>query len=126
MLGDGDTSNHTTLTPTAISVGGQTIDFFDNWGHSIAITNANKLYVWGGGFNYKLGTGSTANVGTPTAIDAGNDYQYAAAGKEFSHFLRTDGSLYGVGLNNEAQLGIGNTTSPQTALTAVDLTSIAR
>jgi len=34
-------------------------------------------------------------------------------GRKFTIFLTSDGSVYGFGLNDNGQLGLGNTTSPQ-------------
>ncbi|MFT4185715.1 MAG: hypothetical protein QM613_00550, partial [Micrococcaceae bacterium] len=97
------------LNPWAATVGGH--------GHSLGVTEANKLYGWGLNTNGSVGDGTNTTPRTnPRAVSASYDWAQITAGHSCSAGILTDGSLYSWGLNDLGQLGLGNTTnknSPQ-------------
>ena len=57
-------------------------------------------YVWGWGMNHYGNLGATNNGGnitTPTKLDAVNTFTGIAAGENTSLFLKSDGTLWGLG-----------------------------
>lgn len=84
-----------------------------SWGVSFYHING-YLYTSGRNHSGQLGLGyiNTNGVLYPKRVTFFDDKNIvdATGGKEFSLFLTSDGNLYGVGLNDEGQLGIGDTT----------------
>ena len=78
----------------------------------------NELYAWGYNVDGQLGTGTTANSGTPVkvALPSGVSATAVAAGGDHSLAIGSDGKLYAWGSNIDGQLGRGNTTSSSTPI----------
>src|SRR5882672_6726800 len=77
-----------------------------------AIANG-QAYCWGPGGG-QLGDGSTAASGTPVAVDttgalAGKTLTQVSAGYDFTCALDTSGRAYCWGVNDNGELGNGNT-----------------
>ncbi|MGJ8651720.1 MAG: CARDB domain-containing protein [Opitutaceae bacterium] len=70
------------------------------------------LYVWGGGAGSQDGLGSGVPVPKqPTRVGSDSDWATVAVGRTHTLGLKSDGSLYGWGLNTEGQLGFAVTGS---------------
>jgi len=77
-----------------------------------AITTNNELYVWGNNQFGQLGLNESNLAGdrsSPTQVGVSSDWVDVSAGT--SHFisLKTDGTLWTWGRNNEGQLGLNDT-----------------
>ncbi len=85
------------------------------------LTSAGAPYCWGENFKGQLGLGSTTDVSTPQAVVMPSGVQFASLAAGGSHVcgLTSAGAPYCWGRNNEGQLGLNNTTSPQTTPQAV-------
>jgi len=82
-----------------------------NFGTAMAITTDNRLFGWGYNELGQLGLNDTINRSSPTQIDAGNLYSYAAI---FTHSLliRTNGTMWATGFNStEGRLGLNDLIS---------------
>ncbi len=115
QLGIPDTVNNQT-TPIKIVDSGVTA-ISSGQGYTLFIKSDGSLWGMGSSGNGQLGLGTTDllipteivpfdGVNTVTAVSAGNH----------SLFLKSDGSLWGMGYNDYGQLGLGNTiaqSSPQ-------------
>jgi len=108
QLGDGSTINRASpiqvsgLTGIVSLIGGQQYSLFLK----------NDGSVWGCGFNGvgQLGDGSTIDKHIPVqVIGLTNDIVSIAAGISHSLFLKSDGSVWACGSNNNGQLGDGTT-----------------
>lgn len=112
QLGDGTTYSHYVPVQIASGVGGVAAGAH----HTLFVKTDGTL--WGMGFNYygQLGTGGYYyyyySYSTPTQIAAG--VAAVAAGTYHSLFLRTDGTLWGMGSNGSGQLGDTTTYSRYT------------
>ena len=77
--------------------------------HTLGIKDDGSLWAWG--YNYNdilgIGTGHPSQVSPPVQIGSDYDWAYADAGENFSIGIKTDGTLYGWGLNDGGQIPDG-------------------
>jgi alpha-tubulin suppressor-like RCC1 family protein len=80
--------------------------------HSLFIKSDGSLWAMGYNPDGELGDGTINNKFSPEPIVSNNVTAIAAGSYGYhSLFLKTDGSLWGMGNNNDGQLGDGTTTS---------------
>lgn len=97
---------------------------------SFALTDQHQLYAWGSGFWGNLGVGDTSNRFSPTLVapPAGaTGWRKVAAGYTHTIGLANDGRVYGWGVNNMGQLGLGDSQSrsnPAPVLLPYDATNV--
>lgn len=88
--------------------------------HTLAIKTDGTLWAWGRNTYGQLGDGTNADKNIPTQIGSDNNWSSISAGGidylDFSLAIKTDGTLWAWGRNNEAQLGNGNYTSTNTPI----------
>ena len=115
-------SNGTSYLPTAVvmtgTLSGKTVTTLASSpgsNHTLVLTSDGMVAGWGQNSNYELGNGTTSTATTPVAVTtsgfggklpvaiyAGQSHNYAVAG---------DGSVFGWGLNSNAQLGNNSLTT---------------
>jgi alpha-tubulin suppressor-like RCC1 family protein len=84
--------------------------------HSVALTSSGTVWVWGNGQAGRLGDGernTVAYVAKPLLDSSGariSDVTQVSAGGDHSLLLKSNGTVYGWGVNSYGQLGGGNTT----------------
>lgn len=98
--------------------------------HSLAIKENGTLRASGSNFSGQLGTGNTTSSTLFVAVDpaSGAVWDRVAVGSSFSVGIRTNGTLWGWGLNSSSQLGQGVTANrllPHQTGTASDWTRIS-
>lgn len=90
--------------------------------HSAGIKTNGTLWVWGYNFYGQggQGTGGTtyAIISTPTQVGTDNNWLSVSVGTNYTLAIKSDGTLWGTGTNENGQLGIG------TPLAAVFMTQI--
>ncbi|MCE5275575.1 MAG: Ig-like domain-containing protein [Syntrophaceae bacterium] len=113
------------------------VGILDNWSaigagesHSLAINADGELYAWGLNDEGQLGLDIIAEPETePQLVGAATNWVAVAAGMKHTIALNGDGELYSWGLNDQGQLGLGNTDTPEPAPlkvgTATDWVSVA-
>ena len=108
QLGLGDTGDRSDLN--RVGADSDWIEVGAGEQFSIALKADGSLWSWGQDAYGRLGNGagSTANILVPTRIGTDADWAAAFAGSFSAFGLKADGSLYGWGLNNSYQLGLGN------------------
>ena len=85
--------------------------------HGVAIKAAGTLWTWGRNNSGQLGDQTLTNRTAPTAITVTNPANTAknwvavSAGSGHTAAIRSDGTLWTWGLNNQGQLGLGSTTN---------------
>lgn len=78
-----------------------------------------KLYVFGDNSFGQAGLGNTAFITTLTQVGTANNWltggsTYSSIGSQYNIMIKSDNTMYGTGLNNFYQLGLGNTTNQNT------------
>lgn len=125
QLGTGNTTRSVTplqinvagKTPAQISVGG----YWSGAGTNVLVRMTDgTLYVAGWNGNGALGTGDTTTKNTfvvakenstTNVSNVAEILEFHVANMGYTRFIKkTDGTLWGTGLNDRGQLGIGNTT----------------
>ena len=116
-LGTNDTTDR--ATPVTTFAGGT------NWKQiSVGVINVaaiktdGTLWTWGNNDNTNLGINDTTNRNTPvTTFAGGTNWKQVSNGDSSCTAIKTDGTLWTWGRNNEGQLGInasGNRNTPVT------------
>lgn len=121
QLGNGNCTDQASLPPM-INLGGETVSKGMSSGINyqmnsiIVITTDGNAWAWGDNTYGKLGTGAPLQGCNPTPakvqLPAGVKAVDVANGDEYTTFILGDnGRLYGMGRNNNGQLGDGTTTN---------------
>jgi alpha-tubulin suppressor-like RCC1 family protein len=97
---------------------GQVYSFDDVFVSADAFRQGN-LWNWGRNDNGQLGINTTTNISTPVTTIAGgaNWKQVSSGGYLSTAAIKTDGTLWIWGANNNGQLGVNDTTSRSTPVT---------
>ena len=126
-LGTGSTSNQT--SPTQVSTGTGLTDAVAvaaGINHTLALDASGNVWAWGLRTSGALGDGSTSSYATtPQQVSGPSSIIAIAAGYQFSLALKSDGTVYAWGRNQEGQLGDGTTTQRTTPIQIPNLSGIA-
>jgi alpha-tubulin suppressor-like RCC1 family protein len=110
-LGDGTTTNKS----SPISVVGGFVDWCQvsaGYIHVAALRTNGSLWAWGSGANGVLGDGTTVAKCSPISVVGGfTDWCQVSAGDSHTSAVRTNGTLWTWGNNNDGKLGDGTTTN---------------
>ena len=113
QLGHNDTTSRSTPTQLGSATNWKTINNTSN--HTIAIKTDGTLWTWGYNFSGELGLGDRVSRSTPvTTILGGNYWKYVAGGTQTTLAIKTDGTLWTWGSNDNGQLGHNDTVSRST------------
>src|SRR5215472_13269750 len=122
QLGDGTTTNRLLFVPVS-GLGGGVVQVAAGTFHSLAVTSDGSAWAWGSNLFGELGTGTTTNSSVPVRVKGlTGAVAVAAGGDEYSLALRSDGTVWAWGNNEDGQLGIGTTGNTQ--LTPVQVTGL--
>jgi RHS repeat-associated protein len=98
-------------------------------GHSLALRGDGTVWTWGANFDGQLGDGTTTERHAPVQAAGGlTGITSIAAGANHSLAVKSDGSVWGWGNNDDGELGIGNTTrqsAPTQMATLSNATAVA-
>jgi len=79
---------------------------------TLAIKYDNTLWSWGANYDGQLGQNSNVSILlTPTQVGTDNNWAFVSAGDVVSLAIKSDGSLWSWGLNDEGQLAQNNIIS---------------
>ena len=105
------------------------------WGGArevITLKPDGTVWTWGYNAHGQLGNGTTTNASLPVQVlgpsGAGHlsDIIAVMGGEQHNFALKSDGTVWAWGLNQEEQLGDGNTTNSSTPVQVSGLTSIVK
>ena len=127
QLGDNTAAAALKSSPVQVSGGGSWSMVSAGTQHALAINNAGVLYGWGLNVDGQLGTGTaTGTIAYPVIISSlitladeiawststGNPRTYSwttvSGGSTNSYAIRSDGALFGWGINTNGQLGLND------------------
>ena len=108
-LGDGTTTQRN--VPVQVSGLSDVVAVAAGYYHSLALKNDGSVWAWGYNYYGQLGDGarefSPIQLPVPVSgLGAGSQVVAIAAGYQFALALKSDGSLWAWGMNNEGQIGI--------------------
>jgi alpha-tubulin suppressor-like RCC1 family protein len=116
-LGDGTSISKT--SPVTTAGGGnnwRTVTAGDSW--TAAIKTDGTLWTWGNNSSGFLGDNTITNRCSPgTTIAGGSDWCLVSAGRCHTSAIKTDGTLWGWGLNIQGQIGDGTIVSRSSPVT---------
>jgi alpha-tubulin suppressor-like RCC1 family protein len=119
----GDNSTTTRSSPVNPSGGGSWLSVSCGQDFTAAIKTDGSLWCWGNNGSGRLGDGSTTNRSSPVSVAGGtnqwdrNQWKQVSAGANHAMAVKTDGTLWGWGLNSNGQLGTNNTTAYSSPVT---------
>lgn len=117
-LGDGTFTNRSTPvqigTETNWSVisANEEVNATPKSNFSLAIKTDGTLWAWGNNSYRQLGIGPTGgDYNTPVQVGLDNDWLTVSAGKSYSLGIKTNGTLWAWGFNQNGELGLGDFTA---------------
>jgi alpha-tubulin suppressor-like RCC1 family protein len=118
-LGVNDTTHRS--TPVTTLLGGNNWKSIAGGGfHTIALKTDGTLWSWGRNTYGALGVNDTTHRSTPvTTLLGGTNWKSIAGGYYHTVALKTDGTLWTWGYNNNGQLGVNDTTTRSTPVTTL-------
>ena len=110
QLGDGTTTNKT--NPGQVGSDTNWKQVSNNYYASAAIKTDGTLWVWGTNLDGVLGTNNLTYYSSPVqTVSGGTNWSQVSVGKRFMCAIKTDGTLWGWGINTSYQLGDNTSTS---------------
>jgi len=92
--------------------------------HTLAIKTDGTLWAWGYNFLGALGLSNTTKYSSPVQVGSLTTWLEIAAGAYYNSFaIKTDGTLWSWGYNNEGQLGNGTTNNENSPIQVGALTT---
>jgi hypothetical protein len=86
--------------------------------HTAVIKTDGTLWIWGNGYNGRLGNASTTNVSTPiTTFAGGTNWKQVSSGGYHTAAIKTDGTLWIWGSGSGGKLGNNTTVDTSTPIT---------
>jgi alpha-tubulin suppressor-like RCC1 family protein len=112
----GDNSTTARSSPVAVVGNHLFVSFNTGQNHTLALKEDGSCWSWGRNAAGPLGNNTTTSYSSPVAVVGGHAFSVVAsgggsAGLAHSMALKSDGSVWTWGYNNNGQLGTNNTTS---------------
>ena len=117
QLGLDNTSNRTTFTKVTTNINNDVKQIACGNSHTFIIKNDDSLWVCGYNSNGQVGLGTstlTHNTFTQVTTNVNNDVKQVICGEYSTFILKTDGSIWSCGDNDNGQLGLGDNTKRNT------------
>jgi hypothetical protein len=110
QMGNNSTSSRSSPVQT-IAGGSNWVDVSCGHHHTAAVKSDGTLWLWGHNQYGQLGNNATAHRSSPVqTVAAGTNWRRVACGVYHTVALKTDGTLWTWGYNDQAALGDGTTT----------------
>jgi alpha-tubulin suppressor-like RCC1 family protein len=120
----GQVGNNSTVNRSSpVSVVGGFTDWTQvsaGFNHSLGVRANGTAWGWGGNFNGYLGDNTTVSKSSPVSVVGGfTDWTQVSAGRGHSLGLRSNGTAWGWGLNNDGELGDGTTVQKSSPVSVI-------
>ena len=110
QLGDGTTTSKN--APGQVGSNTNWKQVSNNYYASAAVKTDGTLWVWGANLDGVLGTNNLTYYSSPVqTVAGGTNWSQVSVGKRFMCAIKTDGTLWGWGINTSYQLGDNTSTS---------------
>jgi alpha-tubulin suppressor-like RCC1 family protein len=117
-LGINSNDGRTKSTPVTTFAGGTNWKQVSAGDHTMVIKTDGTLWGWGSNDRGNIGTNNTGGKNTPvTTFAGGTDWKSVACGQKHTAAIKTDGSLWIWGNNDQGQLGINDNINRSTPVT---------
>ncbi len=111
QLGIGTTTASGVRIPTQIGTDSDWKTISSTYNHTLAIKTNGTLWAWGrNDYTGQLGDGTIINKLSPVQIGTATNWSSISAGDHHSMAIKTDGTLWTWGNNDEGQFGTNNTS----------------
>ena len=111
QLGNGDTTGAQQYSPVAVSGLTNVIGVSAGMYHSLAVDGAGAVWAWGGNGSGQInGAASGATQYAPVQVPGLSNMVAVAAGQDYSLAIKSDGTVWVWGGNENGQFGNGTTT----------------
>ena len=119
QLGDNTITTTNRSTPVTTFAGGTNWkQVFCGYANTIALKNDGTLWVWGFNSYSQAGTNWISADAIPNqTLAEGTNWKQVSCGREHTTAIKTDGTLWGWGLNSYGRLGINDTINRTTPVT---------
>jgi alpha-tubulin suppressor-like RCC1 family protein len=127
QLGDGTRTS--SATPVQVSSLSGVVAIFAGRDHSLAVRSDGTVWAWGYNRNGELGDGTTTMRKLPVQVERANGDPLTgaiavSAGANHSLALRSNGTVWAWGNNDDGQLGDGTLTTRLRAVKVASLTAV--
>ena len=110
QLGLGNTTYYSSPKQVGLLTNWSTLSAVGSFG-AAAIKTDGTLWTWGQNYQGCLGLGNTTNYSSPKQVGSLTNWvSLSGGGSGYVLAVKTDGTLWSWGRNNNGQLGLGNTT----------------
>ena len=110
QIGDGATTHRSSPVQVGSDTDWAQVSNGSSW--TAAIKTDGTLYTWGYNGYGQLGHGDTTSRSVPTQVGSLTTYaSVRCANAFFTLFLKTDGTLWGMGVDRQGNLGAGSTVA---------------
>jgi len=117
-LGINSNDGRTKSTPLTTFAGGTNWKQVSAGDHTMVIKTDGTLWGWGSNDRGNIGTNNTGGKFTPvTTFAGGTDWKSVSCGQKHTTAIKTDGSLWIWGNNDQGQLGINDNINRSTPVT---------
>jgi alpha-tubulin suppressor-like RCC1 family protein len=125
QLGDGSTVQRT--SPVMVSGLTDVVTLSAGWQHVIAVKTDGTVWSWGEGSYGQMGNNTTEGINmVPVQVPGLTGVSAVAAGDHYSVALKSDGTVWAWGQNNNGQLGNGTTTTARTPVQVPGLSGVVQ
>jgi|GEM_PF-2287277 len=124
QVGNGGWGDYSSPVQSGAGTLGGVIGIAAGYQHTLAVTNAGNVWVWGHNYFNELGDGTTSTHNRPEKLTSLTNVVSVAAGAYHSLALKSDGTVWAWGYNSNGQIGNGGIVNQSTPVQVTGLTGV--